>query len=187
MNAREVLIKILEDEFGNILTEKCKITKVDEDKRTAICEPLNGDAKITGVHLQGVIESESGFVIIPKKDSIVNVSFYDENSAFVSLTSEVEKIFIQSDSEINVKTKNLNIEADQSEFNGGKNNGLIILSKLSAEIEKLNANFDVLKAAVSGAPVVTQDGGASFKAALSAALIFQKADLSGVEDKKVKH
>lgn len=72
---------------------------VDETKRTCDFDPLEDDAIRTGVRLQSVISETQGFVLIPKEGSFIAVSFFDKSKAFVSLTSEIEKIHFEAGGE----------------------------------------------------------------------------------------
>jgi hypothetical protein len=54
-------------------------------------EPINGDADILDVRLVAD-ETEKLFVLIPKVDSIVVVSFITKEVAFISMVSEVSEV-----------------------------------------------------------------------------------------------
>lgn len=144
-------------------------TVISVNKQDMTCDvDIHNKPTRFDVRLRAVVNrEESGFFLIPKLKSKVIIANLEglRTASYVAMFSEVEEIILVSD----------------------KNGGIIINSKLTTEIEKLNTNFKTLLNAVKTAPVVAQDGGASFKSALSAALQFNDADLSDVESKTVKH
>ena len=71
------------------------IEDVDLVNNTCYCEPINGDAAILNVKLTTNITGAGvGFLLIPKKDSLVVVTFLDNASAYVSMVSEVDEVNI---------------------------------------------------------------------------------------------
>jgi hypothetical protein len=68
----------------------CKVTSIDLNALTCYCEPVNGDADITDVRLMA--QKSNGFLIIPKLNSIVCVTFIDDSNAYVSMFSEIDEI-----------------------------------------------------------------------------------------------
>jgi exosome complex RNA-binding protein Csl4 len=166
------LIKELAKTNDELYSQVCTVTSVDKSARTVNVEPINGDPELFDVMLQADIDLSQGICPIPKEGSYVIVTFLTSSTAFVSLCTEIEEVII---------------DAEQITINGGDNKGLIIVDQLQAEIQKLNTNFDVLVQAITSAPVTPADGGSSFKAGLIAGLQFQKADVTGTTNEKVKH
>ena len=76
-----------------------KAVNVDADARTCDLEPIEDEAPREGIRLQSVIDETKGFVLIPKEDSFIVVSFFDRTTGFVSLTSEIEKIHFEAGGE----------------------------------------------------------------------------------------
>lgn len=75
------------------------------------------------------------------------------------------------------------------ELNGTKNGGVLKASELKKQLSVLTARVDALYNALKNSPVAAQDGGATYKAAISTALslVTQKEDFSGIESDKVLH
>lgn len=100
MNIREIIQELnkTNDEIYSLIG---KVTKVDKDKNTCTVEPIDGTPKIFDVKFS---PSDSiDFLIVPKVDSMVVVSFMNKDNAFVSMFSEVDKYTIKS-SEEDLKT-----------------------------------------------------------------------------------
>lgn len=70
----------------------CTIDSVDLTDNTCYCVPINGDADIQKVRLMA--ENTKGFLIIPKVNSTVLVSFISDSMAYVSMFSEVDEIHL---------------------------------------------------------------------------------------------
>lgn len=173
MELRDLILRIVEEGLGEIRSIICEVESVDESNRTCNLIPVDGSAKILKARLQPDTGKQSGFVQIPKEGSFVVASWISDTLAFVSLVTDPDKILIDTPEII---------------MNQGSNGGLVVNTKLQVEIEKLNANFTLIKNLITSAPVVPTDGGASFKAALIAGLnAIQSADLSGVTNDKIKH
>jgi hypothetical protein len=73
-----------------------KVVATDVENATVDIEPLNGDTIIYSVRLQADFQNQ-GIVIFPKQDSIVVATLLENESAFVSMFSEVEKVVAQKD------------------------------------------------------------------------------------------
>ena len=72
----------------------CTVSKaVDYVNKTCYCTPVNGDADIFNVRLIADY-TKDGFILYPKKDSIVVVTFESDSSAYVSMVSEVDEIHL---------------------------------------------------------------------------------------------
>lgn len=130
-----------------------KAINIDETARTCELESIEGDANRAGIRLQSVEDGTTGFVIIPKEDSFITVTFTDKRTGFVSLTSEIEKILI---------------DTDLVQYNGGDNGGLINISDLVTQMNKAQNDLNSLKTAISAWIPVPNDGGAALKVALGA-------------------
>jgi hypothetical protein len=73
----------------------CKVKSVDPTNMTCDVEPLDGSADLLDVRLNA--NYGKGFTLIPKKDSIVVVTQLSDATAFVSMVSEVEQIYLAGD------------------------------------------------------------------------------------------
>jgi len=153
---------------------------VDETKRTCNLEPLEDDAIRTGVRLQSVISETQGFVLIPKEGSFIAVTFFDKSKGFVSLTSELEKIII---------------DTDLVQFNGGNNGGLInieglvdrmneIETKLNGFVDDFNSHIHITTATVGATPT---PGILASPSPSSTNKVVPETQRSDFEDNKIKH
>lgn len=147
---------------------------VDETTRTCDIKPIEADAPRAGINLQSVQSGTEGIVIIPKEGSFIAVTFFDKRTGFVSLTSEVEKILI---------------DTDLVQYNGGSNGGLININDLVTQMNKVEDDLNALKSAISGWIPVPNDGGAALKVALSnfIAGTLTPTVTSDMEDIKITH
>lgn len=97
--------EIFEEFVSNELTKERfysligKAVNVDEDKRICDFEPIDDIAIREGVRLQSVISETKGFVLIPKENSFIIVTFLNSSTGFVSLTSEIEKVHFEAGGE----------------------------------------------------------------------------------------
>jgi hypothetical protein len=73
----------------------CKVVAVDDATTTIDAEPVNGDAPLFDVRLQANFE-QNGVTIFPKVNSLVIVSVLEDTS-FVAMFSEIEKIIVKKD------------------------------------------------------------------------------------------
>jgi len=147
---------------------------VDEDRRVCDFTPVGDEADRFDVRLQSVISETAGMVLIPKKNSIIGVTFLNRTAGFVSLTSTLEKILI---------------DTDLTQFNGGDNGGLINIDDLITKQNIIEKDLNTVKAAISSWIPVPNDGGAALKVALTSwfsdiLTLTVKQDL---EDTKVTH
>lgn len=76
-----------------------KVSNVDSTKRTCDFTPIDGQAKRTGLRLQSVISEAKGVVLIPKDGTVVVATFFDTQTGFVSLMSELDKIHFEANGE----------------------------------------------------------------------------------------
>jgi len=122
---------------------------VDATKRVCDFEPIGDEADRFNVRLQSVISETLGLVLIPKENSTIGISFLNSTMAFVSLTSKLEKILI---------------DTDLVQFNGGDNDGLVNIKDLITKLNNLETDMNTLKAAFSAWVVAPTDGGLALKA-----------------------
>lgn len=151
---------------------------VNETTRLCDVTPVGDEAERLDVRLQAIESGILGIVLVPKENSKVVITFINRTLAFVSLTSELEKILI---------------DTSLVQFNGGLNGGLInitdlvsnmntIEAKLETLITKFNAHTHITTATVSaGSPGVLAPT-TSAETALS-----QTSVPGDFEDTAVKH
>jgi len=132
----------------NSLYTKTGIVKsVDETKRT--CTITIDDVDYPDVLLQGGPGLANGFVQIPAVGSQVKISFQNQTNAFISTYSGLSKVLI---------------DVDLVQFNGGSNDGLVLVNSLVTKLNNLEQDLNNLKTAFSSWVVSPTDGGAALKA-----------------------
>lgn len=101
LDIREILEEFVANQIDreNFYSIIGKAVNVDSDARTCDLEPIEDEAPRAGIRLQSVIGEAKGFVLIPKENSFIVVSFFDRTTGFVSLTSEIEKIHFEAGGE----------------------------------------------------------------------------------------
>jgi hypothetical protein len=77
----------------------CKVLTVNAGVNSAIqvcdCKPLDGSAIVRDVTLiTSYQNNQAGFMLVPKVNSLVQVSFNDDCDAFVSMVSVVDFIYL---------------------------------------------------------------------------------------------
>lgn len=73
----------------------CTVKSVDTTNNICDCEPIDGSADLLEVRLMA--QNETGFLIIPKIDSVVVVTMINKYTGYVAMFSEVEKIYLNGD------------------------------------------------------------------------------------------
>lgn len=191
----------------------CTVDAVDEKARTIDCTPINEGAQILGVNLQGNQEEEIGVVSFPAVGSYVVVGFLNPAVAVVVLTTELTKAVITignteatvEDNSVVLKTQKgsvtltadnlkLNIDGTTLELKKGLstwNSGsetTANATELQTQLNKCKARIDTIINALKSSAVAPQDGGATYKANITAALSGLTAeDYSKIIDNKIKH
>ena len=172
----EILEEIIANQIDreNFYSVLGKAVNVDEDARTCDLEPIEANAPRAGIRLQAAESGTTGIVLIPKEGSFIVASFFDRTTGFVSLTSELEKILI---------------DTDLVQYNGGTNGGLINIDDLVTQMNKAQNDLNSLKTALSGWIPVPNDGGAALKVALAnfIADTLTPTLATDMEDDKVTH
>lgn len=191
----------------------CTVDAVDEKARTIDCTPINEGAQILGVNLQGNQEQEIGVVSFPAVGSDVVVGFINPAVAVVVLTTELTKAVLTignteatvEDNSVVLKTQkgtvtltadNLKLDIDGttlelkkglSTWNGGSET-TANATELQTQLYKCKARIDTIINALKSSAVAPQDGGATYKANITAALSGLAAeDYSKIIDNKIKH
>lgn len=68
----------------------CTVKDVDTTNNICDCEPIDGSADLLEVRLMA--QNETGFLIIPKIDSVVVVTMINKYTGYVAMFSEIEEI-----------------------------------------------------------------------------------------------
>lgn len=176
LDIRELLEEIIANQIDreNFYSIVGRAVNVDETTRTCDLEPIEANAPRAGINLQSVESGTTGIVIIPKEGSFIAVTFFDKRTGFVSLTSDVEKILI---------------DTDLVQYNGGDNGGLVNINDLVTQMNTIENDLNSLKSALLGWIPVPTDGGAALKVALTnfIAATLTPTITSDMEDPSVLH
>ena len=193
----------------------CTVDAVNEDARTIDCTPIDEGAPLLGVNLQADQEQEVGVVQFPAEGSDVVVAFLSANVAVVVLTTEVTKTMLTvgnteavvEDNSVTLATEKVSVEVkdktakidvdgttvefdgNTTTFNGGSET-MANATDLKNQLTTMSGRIDAIINAISSAPVAPMDGGATFKASLSATLaphLANKENFSQMIDDKIKH
>jgi len=100
---------------------------VDETKRTCTFVPAGDQAERFNIRFQAVASQTVGFVLVPKEGSDIAVTFVNKSTGFVALTTEIDKMLI---------------DTDLTQFNGGDNGGLINIEPLTNKINALESKVN---------------------------------------------
>lgn len=193
----------------------CTVDAVDEDARTIDCTPIDEGAQLLGVNLQADQEQEVGVVQFPAEGSDVVVAFLSANVAVVVLATEITKTIltigdtetIVEDNSVTLTTKSVSVEVkdktakidvdgttvefdgNTTTFNGGSET-MANATNLKQQLITMSGRIDAIINAISSAPVAPMDGGATFKASMTATLaphLANKENFSQMIDDKIKH
>lgn len=186
-------------EFDKALTRKIKglipnqsfigkVVKVDEVKYTCTVMPLDSDAEIFKVRLKPTIDNiKKGIIAIPSVDSFVIVGLLNNNinSAFVVWCSNIKKYYIVGEGGNTLEFK----DDGTILINGEAHGGLIKVTELVAQINKLEDDLNDIKTAFNAWVVAPNDGGAALKAASAtwALTPIVKTINVNIENTRVKH
>lgn len=159
---------------NNAYTKVCTVIAVSAGPVDGLmicdCEPLDGTAIIEDVRLVANFTdstTKAGFILVPKVDSLVLITFISPSVAYVSMVSEVDFVYL----------------------NGNLYGGLVKVSDLTLKLNNAENKINALITAINGWTPVPNDGGAALKVALTAWLASSltptvRADL---ENTKVNH
>lgn len=140
----------------------CTASNINTTEMTCTCTPINGDAEFFDVLLNA--DADKGFTLIPADKSVVIVQQTSQATAYVSMVSKVDQIYLAGDA----------------------NGGLVKIDDLKSQYDAMVAAFKVAIAAGFSA-LSGLDGGASlsaFNASASSVLNLNKTTL---ENQTVKH
>ena len=97
----------------------CKVSDINTTEMTCTCTPINGDAEFFDVLLNA--DADKGFTLIPADKSVVIVQQTSQATAYVSMVSKVDQIYLAGDA------------------NGGLVKVQDLVSKLNALENKVNS------------------------------------------------
>jgi hypothetical protein len=126
MEVKEAINKLVDVNKVNINAYSVLCEVVSVEVPFVDCKPLNGSALFNSVKLNAGNDKN---YIVPKVGSNVIVSMLDKNNAYISMFSEIEKIYLNSNEII---------------FNEGSLGGLIKINELTQKINELVTNYNQL-------------------------------------------
>jgi len=104
----------------------CKVSDIDLATFTCTCTPTNGDAEFYDVLLNA--DADKGFTLIPANGSLVIVQQTSQATAYVSMVSKVDQVYIAGDA------------------NGGLVKVTELTTKLNQLVTQISANFTAIAA-----------------------------------------
>jgi hypothetical protein len=148
----------------------CTVSDINTNEMTCTCTPINGDAEFFDVLLNA--DADKGFTLIPANNSVVIVQQTSQATAYVSMVSKVDQIYLAGDA----------------------NGGLVKVQVLNAALNNLQTEINTLKATLSsnltlmGAALSGVDGGVtSTQAGILSALVLPQINISQIENTTVQH
>lgn len=151
MSLRKTVQEIVKEYLSRekIYSQVCTVDSVDETKRTCQLTPISGDAERKG-RLQGSLELTEGVYIKPKVGSKVVLSFINNITGVITKFSEID--------EFHVKISDIQLDIDDTEisFNGGANDGLVLVNPVLSAINRLETRIKSHQhiSAAPGSPTV---------------------------------
>ena len=141
----------------------CTVSDINTNEMTCTCTPINGDAEFFDVLLNA--DADKGFTLIPANNSVVIVQQTSQATAYVSMVSKVDQIYLAGDA----------------------NGGLVKVQVLNAALNNLQTEINTLKIAITAlmagyAPI---DGGVALST--FTALVLPQINISQIENTKVQH
>ena len=141
----------------------CTVSDINTTEMTCTCTPINGDAEFFDVLLNA--DADKGFTLIPANNSVVIVQQTSQATAYVSMVSKVDQVYLAGDA----------------------NGGLVKVQVLNAALNNLQTEINTLKIAITAlmagyAPI---DGGVALST--FTALVLPQINISQIENTKVQH
>ncbi len=104
----------------------CKVSDIDLVQFTCTCTPIDGSAEFYNVLLNA--NADKGFTLIPANNSVVIVQQTSQSTAYVSMVSKVDQVYIAGDA------------------NGGLVKVTELTAKLNQLVTQISANFTAIAA-----------------------------------------
>lgn len=158
---KDALKELMKDGEPRLVTFTASIKSVDWDKRQ--CTVIDAEGReFEGVRLRAIIDNaKTGLCIKPTVDSTVLVGVVDgqELDTYISQYTEIDELSLQmqdvdlvidNTGKVKLKVKQLDIDANQTTFNGGNLGGLVDVIKLTAKFNAFVAAFNTHTHSVSG-------------------------------------
>lgn len=148
------------------------------------CTVDEGDLELTDVQLRATVDdSDQVILITPKVGSWVLVApiMEDINRLHVVEYSEVEKV------EIRIGDCLVEVTKDGVKLHGDNLGGIVKARELKTQVDKNTKILEQIQTVFNSWQFVPEDGGAALKGLSSAFTGLPRADLSNIENDKVKH
>jgi hypothetical protein len=130
------IIEAIEKLSGNQLSDRvsiaaCTVNSVDVESRTCNCTEITGQAGIEIPNVQIQPEVCDGILLVPSVGSTVLVTYSKYNPPFVSMFSDIDRVFIVAGN------AGLNISEDTVVLNDGSFGGLVKVADLISKLNNL--------------------------------------------------
>ena len=157
-----------------------EVTSVDDTAMTCEVKIANGQS-IKDVHLKALKEDSDAVVILPKVGTDVQMIRLKAGWMVISC-DVVDKVIVKAAVKVQV-------DCDDVVFNGGENEGLVIVAKCVEKLNAIEQDINALKQVFSGWSPVSNDGGGALKGVVMtwAGQQLQQTQQSDLENTKVKH
>lgn len=171
----ELIKEIAKNPNEEVYSAVCVVSSVNETERTIDAKPVDGSGEIFGCRLQASINSNSGFCPIPKEGSFVLVTFLNQLNGYVALCTEIDKILIDTETEVI--------------FDGGNFGGLVKVEELTSKINALESELNDLKNFITTWIPAPTDGGLALKTLLTdwGTSLIVPTNKTEIENDKIKH
>jgi hypothetical protein len=170
-NKSDIIKSLREITKSNSYSKTCEVIQIDTSSNTCDVAPVDGSAHIPNVRLN---TSQTGYLIIPKEGSLVDITFTDPDNAFVSMFSEVDDIKIKVSNEIHL--------------NGDGLGGLIKISDLVGKLNDIEDLVNNLLTTLQSTTIPLAPSGTYPFAPLYATFqMLVNTQVNDIENDKVKH
>lgn len=186
MKYDETLLKQIGEEFGSAISELVNrgITRIVTVKKVedefAEVEDFEGDPLLR-VPLRFLNIGTTVLKVVPKTDTTAAIVLLEggANTPYFVGFSEVES------TELLVGESSVLVESDKITFNGGENNGLVIVGKLTERLNKLQSEIDAIQNAITAHTHACPTGGGTTTATTYAKVNVSKFQDSDYENEKI--
>jgi hypothetical protein len=199
---RDFITRVLGEQ--SFYSERARVTAVDLETNTCTVKTLNDKSEIFSVIINAYRGALYGVFPVPKVGSVVTISYYERNEAYVAKMGELEqlKVVFQTTDEtagvtidiINEKLliswpdsdeeESTTIEVSELEilFNGGNLLGLVKIQELTDRLNELESLWNKLQMDFNTWVPVVNDGGLALKTQLLSSFLLELVPDSQVED-----
>lgn len=125
-----------------------KAGSYDAAALTITCEPLDGTSDLTGIKIAPDASVNNYVLPVPSDNSVVIVQLTSQADGYVALFSAVDSV----------------------QFLDGSYGGLIKINDLLTKLNNIENKINTIMNALTGSAVLAGDGGATYKANITAAI-----------------